>query len=421
MRNDVRMRIAVDMCIQEKFKFFASIFILFLASSLVIMNIYIVASANSYRYKVQKGLSVPLEKVIWYSFEPNDYEDADEIFKKITQNSDISNVGSILSNVSNGSRCLMHLREVQSLCKRFNKDSDYMQRNDISTNVISKDLWNAMNYRILEGKAPNEYILTDKDVLLYFSEEYKGIVDIGQEFIDEYAGEVVYKYIVAGFISSESTMFNSSYFNEEQVENCAFHSMEYGIVEVIQGYFNSGYAILRDESCFHSVRDYFYEIADMYEADMQIYSVDAVVKSAEIIAKNSSYYLNEIMIIMIVISLISVISIQIFEMLTRADEYGIILTCKATKKDLIIMIFFQNAIRNFIAIIMSLLVMFVLLLSLYGNSPEMKIITRDLYLLYCVPIDIIVCIVLIVLESIIPAIIIGKADTVNLLKGELSK
>ena len=416
MKNSVRIRIALDMCVREKKKFILSIFVLSIAFALILVNLYIVFSANSYMHKVQKGLKIPVEKLIWFSFELEDYKDNQNIYEELLKTSGVSTIGNISTGLSNTRPELAFLRNTQINGKKYANDSNYLMHQNINVNVITAGMWDVVNLELISGKAPYEYEVDEIDVLLYFSEEYMEVVEVGQELCFK---EDSFRYIVAGFISGNSTMMDDTFFSDEQITYAGFHSMEYGIIEVMQSKYISGYGVLEND--YETVINQFNEIAKKYNSRLEIYSIDSVIDVAEKKAANSSFYLNEIMVILVVLAIISVLAIQIFEMLIHADEYGIWLACKATKKDLIIITCIQNFIRTFVAVAFSVLIVYLILISIYGASVEMKMLTKDIYVIYCFPIIVLIGIMMVALESVIPSLILNRAGVVNLLKGELNK
>ena len=88
---------------------------------------------------------------------------------------------------------------------------------------------------------------------------------------------------------------------------------------------------------------------------------------------------------------------------------------------LIIITCIQNFIRTFVAVAFSVLIVYLILISIYGASVEMKMLTKDIYVIYCFPIIVLIGIMMVALESVIPSLILNRAGVVNLLKGELNK
>lgn len=214
--------------------------------------------AGSYEDRVRSAIRVPAED-IGFIYIDADLQANKEISGKIAELSEIEACGTMNYGVFNTNEAVAFLGEVQKGHQKAVRDEDYATGRGIETCVMSEGAWDIMNMKLSSGKAPEEFVFNENTVLLYLSEEYRDIAELGEHFYEIYEkdGSVIYDYEVAGFLSGGSRVLADGVGNSvDELINRGYYTTEYAIIEVTDSPFLSGgYFAIKDGESFETVRE----------------------------------------------------------------------------------------------------------------------------------------------------------------------
>lgn len=422
MKNSVRLRVAFDFCIQEKAGFRLSVLEIIVFICLMIQIIYMIASAYSLTDRMKLGLSIPVGQLGYYSFEADG-----EFTDKLAEADGITHYGYIDSG---NASCLSisgleKLREVQKGHTSIITESEFEESRGVEAVSITGNLWDVMNLKLIEGKKPDEieYDTSDvyNDVLIYLSEAFKDVAQVGDVLDTVYRdGKELYKFEIAGFFDKSSSVIDSNIVYDV-LEKQGCYPLEYGVVVVHRRGADSGFFSF--EGDYADVSAKIRALAAENNVGVQVYSIASVAEVMKSNTDKNTYYLKQAAAILAVIIIFAVSAGQVFSIVTRTRNYGIWLASGASKRDLTVIIFMQNLIRTFIAVLISSAIMFVILHRIYGrnmNNIEHYVI-NTICVKYILPIVLLLAAFTVILSSAIPAALIGRTSSVNLLKGKVTQ
>lgn len=421
MRNRTRIKIAFDMCINEGWLFLLGMAVSVVAFAMLGWVIQMFATANSYVNRVQSALRVPTENVGFLSIDAGiDVEK--EISADISGLKEIELIGYAQYWMSSTNEAILFLGEIQKGHQKSIRNEEYAVGKTIETCVLSKGAWEMMNLKLSSGKNPNEFSFEDNTRLLYLSDEYKSVVELGQHFyeISEKDGSVLYDFVVAGFLSKDSRMLADGVGNstDETVER-GYYSTEYAIIEVNDSpFFDGGYFSIRNGESFDKVKDKIIEIGKHYNTEISINKLDSVLRYASERTRTVSKYMLELNVLLAAAAMILLVSIQIGRVASRAEEYGIWLTNGASMSDIMLIIFYQNIIYIFPAMIFGLAIVYRITLMLIFDAAGTDFL-REMLWRVDFPLLLLVGILVTVVISLIPVRLLSKSGTVSLVKGEI--
>ncbi|MBD5158472.1 MAG: ABC transporter permease [Butyrivibrio sp.] len=420
MKNRIRLRVAFDFCLQEKARFRLSVLEIIAFMCLAIQIIYMIASSYSYLDRMKRGVNVPLEQLGYC------YSDGDSRF-----GSELSNVEGVVhyGDIDSGSGGLLcfdgleKLHEAQRGHTNIITESEFEKSGGVETVNISGDLWEVMNLKLTEGKKPAEieYDTSDMypDVLIYLSESFRGEAQVGDVLYEvKHEGKLLYCFEVAGFFDKSSSVIDS-YIVNDVLEKQGYYPLDYGVVAVHRGKPESGFFSFVGE--YAEVSGRIRALAAHNGVEVQVFNIASVAELMKSNTDKNTYYLKEAAIILAVIMIFAVSAGQVASIVTQTRNYGIWLASGASKRDLTVIIFMQNLIRIFIAVLISFALMLAVIHKIYGrymNKPEHYVI-NIICLEYILPIVLILSVLTVLLSSLIPAGLIGKTPSVNLLKGKI--
>ncbi|MCM1308802.1 MAG: hypothetical protein NC223_09415 [Butyrivibrio sp.] len=420
MKNGVRLRVAFDFCIWEKSRFAVSVLETVAFMCLAVQIIYMLASSYSFFDRVEKGLNIPAEQLGYYSIDTGN----GDLAGKLRQVEGITHCGTVDSG--NG-MVIEHkdfdiLRDIQEKHRRKNDGGGFSQ--GVQAISITEDLWEVMRLELVEGKKPSETECDDlgisPDILIYLSEDYKSVVQVGSVIHEQHYDEgSVKKYVVAGFLDKSSAVIDSYIFDAQSIEKQGYYPIGYKVLEVIRTEpFDSGFFAF--EGDFTEVSDRIKALAAENGTTVEVYSIANVIDYMKSNTDKNTYYLKEAFLILAVIMLFAISAGQIVSIVTRTKNYGIWLASGASKKDLAVIIFMQNLIRMLISLVISLLLMLVLFRILYCTNEQNYYTVNSIYVRYVLPALALLSVLMVLISSVFPSRIILKASSVNLLKGRVN-
>lgn len=382
--------------------------------------IYLIVSAYSFEDRIQRGLNVPVSKLGYFSMPYSVSGDIRTVvMNEIAQIEEIKNFGTIDFGVANTSESIGFLREVQQ--GHFNGTDDGIS--GIETSVMDAGLWDVMNLKLKEGKAPGEYTVDDeqRDILLYVSEKYEDIVGVGDIYCDyTYDGQMVYRYIVAGVLDADSYLIDPYVFSEELLDRVGSYSLEYGILEVTQwGNYGGCFFSFGSENDYDLINAKLREISQKYGEQIDVFRISSIVGYIKSDADRNTAYLKEAAILLAVVMVVSLCAARIYGIAVRTRDYGIWMSCGATKKDFCVIIFLRNLLETAAAFIAGACAMYYLLHIFYGDNVPTNTLVSEIYVKYCISSGIAAGLLTVIISSAIPCALIWRVSSVNLLKGRL--
>ena len=411
-----RVNIAMDMCIHAKFKTILYMIEVSIFLALLTFVIYVTESDTAFSDRIEAGLKIPVEKLGYVSLET---ADTGEVNKQIGQIEGISAIGGIQCNVANSSASFAFLREIQGKHRINYNEEEY--ESSIETTVMSKELWNVMNIELKEGIEPSEYTIQnpDREILLYLSEQYIGYVNIGDVFTDTYKGKVIFRYTVAGFFDSDSTVIDPFVFSDENTGRYGCYSLDYGIIEITDTVNWNGNFIVFDKP-YADVYDSINNIAAETDVHIDVYNISDVAGYIAMESKNNTFYLKEIAAVMTVLVILSITAGRVYFIRTRASDYGVWASCGASIRDLCRVIILQNIITVLLPMIFTSVSAYNVLRIFYTDNSVSVSLLRKIYFSKCMPAQLITSAAIIVLSGIWPINIIKHTKLSMLVKGKVS-
>ncbi len=427
MKNRMRFKAAMDLCIQEKAKFRLSVLEIIIFMCVSIQVLFMVFQTYGYRERVQEGFKVPVSQVGYCVIVGSD----SDTIEKIRNLPEILHYGTIDTGVLSTAEELRFLREVQRGHQKFMSDSDYDAENGVEVMVVSPDLWEVMNLKLVEGmepwkaEPPKPADITS-GYLIYLSEAYRDVVNVGDVFESRETtskGELLLWYIIAGFIDKNSTVTDPYVFSVDNVEKIGHYSVDYEIIEVpVDGFDYDGFFVYSEESEFAEVERKIKGIAaenGLNTGDVYVYNLSSVVQYAEDDVKKQTAHLREAAVILMAILVLSVSGIQAFDVLTKTKDYGVWLSSGADKRDLVFFIIYQNVIRTAIALFISIPFMLLALHKLYGYNSETHHMINRIFIRGIIPGSVALGILTALMASVLPSCLIAGSSAINLIKGKI--
>ena len=406
MKTKNRIKIAYDMCVKQMFSFRMSIFLMALTFVILGLIIYQYKSSYSYRMRVEEGFSKPIDEIYYLSSGRGDAEpDISRIdgMSKIYFNQMIYNVTEPID----------FLEEIQ-MGHKFNEKEAGVE----VFWFFDKDL-DLYNIEITES-IPEKEVDRTHEIGLYLSEKYRKITRLGEH----YTGDG-WNYVIEGYFSEDSVI-PAHNVTSTMVQDGAY-SLEYGVIEIgglmpisQAGYFYCDPSV----DSFENIRKQIVEEYARCNATCTITNVD---KSITYMEKNITKALKYLVIAAILLGsscIIVLLVSQVSNILTRSEEYGIWLINKATKKDIMWILIWQNLIKLIYSEIFAILVInlgcrFVIFGENFQNTAISHRISNRIITLNIYPAIIGVGILIVTVSIIVPLLKIARTEPVKLVKGEL--
>ena len=406
MKTKNRIKIAHDMCVKQIFSFRMSIILMGLTFVILGLIIYQYKSSYSYRMRVEEGFSKPIDEIYYLSSGRGDAEpDISRIdgMSKIYFNQMIYNVTEPID----------FLEEIQ-MGHKFNEKEAGVE----VFWFFDKDL-DLYNIEITES-IPEKEVDRTHEIGLYLSEKYRKITRLGEH----YTGDG-WNYVIEGYFSEDSVI-PAQNVTSTMVQDGAF-SLEYGIIEIykqevpgVDGYFYCDSSV----ASFEDIRK---QIVEEYARCNATCTITNVEKSITYMEKNITKALRYLVIAALLLGsscIIILLVSQVSNILTRSEEYGIWLTNKATKKDIMWILIWQNLIKLIYSEIFAILGInlgcrFVMFSENFQNTAISHRISNRIITLNIYPAIIGVGIFIVTVSIVVPLLKIAKTEPVNLVKGEL--
>lgn len=218
MKFKSKLKVALDMCINDKWKFRAALITTVSFLCIVMQIIYMSSTSGIYKSRVNMALSKDVEGLLYVEFKSDDVN-GKEIIESIPE---IENYGNVYFAGMNSTPVLKQLREIQEGHQTYYSRKEYEEYEGVETVVMSKGMWDVMNLKLTEGKKPSEYDTLGNDTLIYLSEVYRGKISCGDTFEQQnIKGETVRRYVVAGFLNKKSAIIDSMIYSTGNSEKKA--------------------------------------------------------------------------------------------------------------------------------------------------------------------------------------------------------
>ena len=287
---------------------------------------------------------------------------------------------------------------------------------------MSGDLWDVMNLRLIEGKLPSEYeiIESEKDILIYVSEKYRDYVRIGDIYSDKIGDKEIFRYIIAGIISDDSSVIDPYVFSDTLLDRQGFYSMEYGVIEVMDtSSWNGCFFTYNEDIGYKKISSDIIIKAEKAGAKADVYNISDVADYIVADMERDTYYLKEIALIMAVMMVISLTAGRIYSIIIRSSDYGIWVSCGATAGDLSMIVIWQNVITMIIPLVVSSVLMYNVLRIFYTDNMVSLALLNEIYLSRCIPTQFALVILTVGLSCICPAGIFRHIKAAQLVRGRI--
>lgn len=274
MKFKSKLKVALDMCINDKWKFRAALITTVAFLCIVMQIIYMTSTSGIYKSRVNMALSKDIEGLLYVEFKSDDVN-GKEIIESIPE---IENYGNVYFAGMNSTPALKKLREVQEGHQAFYSKEEYEEYDGIETVVMSKGMWDVMNLKLTEGKKPSEYDTLGNDTLIYLSEVYRGKISCGDTFEQQnIKGETVRRYVVAGFLNKKSAIMDSMIYSTGNSEKKGSYSLKYGIVEVVPTVNSDGMYVYCEPKDCEAVSDKIETAAALNDDIVRVIKISSVI------------------------------------------------------------------------------------------------------------------------------------------------
>lgn len=417
MKFGKRLKIAFDICLSESRKFVLGMFTVLIALMMVEMVCILKSGNNVYSKRIEQGIRYDLSDVYYINMM---YGGSKMVMEEVGELPEIYAMGGVQHGMSNTSNVLSFLRQVQKGHQKFIDPDEYNSGRMIETHVITEGFWDIANIKLSSGKEPSEYEFNDNTVLLYLSEEYKDIVNIGEHYYAIHkTGIVVYDYIIAGFIAEDSKIIaQGTGIRADELLNSGYYQLDYAIIEVFDAHLSGAYVCFDDDN-YEEVQAKIENIGNRYNTQIDIYSLKSVIRHANDSNAEISGIILEIGVLFAVVLSVFLITVQMGRVIMKSGDYGVWLVNGMTLKDVRIVILCQNIISFMAPLIISLVASYCWVMHEYGEIVDTGKMITDIYIKSVVPKIVLISIVLIAVVTSVPWIILRKKTASEILKGDL--
>lgn len=414
MKFKSKLKVALDMCINDKWKFRAALITTVAFLCIVMQIIYMTSTSGIYKSRVNMALSKDIEGLLYVEFKSEDVN-GKEIIESIPE---IENYGNVYFAGMNSTPALKKLREVQEGHQTFYSKEEYGEYDGIETVVMSKGMWDVMNLKLTEGKRPSEWETSENDTLIYVSEAYRGKISCGDTFEQQnIKGETVRKYIVAGFIDKKSAIIDNMIYSTGNSEKKGSYSLKYGVVEVVTTVSSEDMYVYCNPKDYRTVSDKIEAAAKLNNSNVRIIKISSVIDYMDRESKKSTKGLFEVAVVFVLFMVVSLSFNQTCSCIIQSGTYGIWMANGLDKKDVNTIIFLKNLYSSLISVILASVLMMVLWHKFYCTNMINHMIINEVFTKKVLAPAVLISLAVSVISSAAPIIIFNKKQTVDYLRG----
>lgn len=414
MKFKSKLKVALDMCINDKWKFRAALITTVAFLCIVMQIIYMTSTSGIYKSRVNMALSKDIEGLLYVEFKSEDVN-GKEIIESIPE---IENYGNVYFAGMNSTPALKKLREVQEGHQAFYSKEEYEEYDGIETVVMSKGMWDVMNLKLTEGKKPSECEISEDDTLIYVSEAYRGKISCGDTFEQQnIKGETVRKYIVAGFIDKKSAIIDNMIYSTGNSEKKGSYSLKYGVVEVVPTVSSEDMYVYCNPKDYRTVSDKIEAAAKLNNSGVRIIKISSVIDYMDRESKKSTKGLFEVAVVFVLFMVVSLSFNQTCSCIRQSGTYGIWMANGLDKKDVNEIIFLKNLYSSVFSMILSSALMMVLWHKFYCTNMINHMIINEVFTRKVLAPAVLISLAVSVISSAAPIIIYNKKQTVDYLRG----
>ena len=398
MKFKSKLKVALDMCINDKWKFRAALITTVSFLCIVMQIIYMTSTSGIYKSRVNMALSKDIEGLLYVEFKSDDVN-GKEIIESIPE---IENYGNV------------YFAGMNSTPVR----KEYEEYEGVETVVMSKGMWDVMNLKLTEGKNPSEYDTLGNDTLIYLSEVYRGKISSGDTFEQQnIKGETVRRYVVAGFLNKKSAIMDSMIYSTGNSEKKGSYSLKYGIVEVVPTVNSDGMYVYCEPKDCETVSDKIETAAALNDDIVRVIKISSVINYMDRESKKSTKGLFEVAVVFVLFMVVSLSFNQTCSCIRQSGTYGIWMANGLDKKDVNEIIFLKNLYSAVISVILASVLMMVLWHKFYCTNMINHMIINEVFTKKVLAPAILISLAVSVISSAAPVIIFNKKQTVDYLRG----
>lgn len=411
MNRRTKVRIAYDMILQRKFAKFMSIFLLVVTFCISGIMIYIYGISSNYRMRVQQGFTSSIDEIYCFSTE----------YAETIENKEIKMYDYYINDYSE------KIEETNIFAKKLNLPEHKLVWSDL-VQIMAED-FDLFNINIIEGKKPNRITYCNKEMIpIYLSEKYRDKVNLGEHLYDyeEINGEniLISDYEIEGFFS-ENSFLPSMGVCHSVLNKDGSYSLEYGIVQLYAPA-NTGYFKLNEGQSLENVENQLLKNSWESGAGYELLNVGATVEFNEHDTQKNLRFLEIATIILISTSILIMLVVSISNIVINGKDYGIWLTNKATKREIIEIIGGQAILKAAIALMFAIVIVFFMgkfiATELEFKSEKLaQIIAGKVLWKETIPFMLIEGVVITAVSLIVPVFRFKKTGTTMIIKGEMAE
>ncbi|HAX07775.1 MAG TPA: hypothetical protein DCX93_06965 [Butyrivibrio sp.] len=414
MKFKSKLKVALDMCINDKWKFRAALITTVSFLCIVMQIIYMTSTSGIYKSRVNMALSKDVEGLLYVEFKSDDVN-GKEIIESIPE---IENYGNVYFAGMNSTPALKQLREIQEGHQTYYSRKEYEEYEGVETVVMSKGMWDVMNLKLTEGKKPSEYDTLGNDTLIYLSEVYRGKISCGDTFEQQnIKGETVRRYVVAGFLNKKSAIMDSMIYSTGNSEKKGSYSLKYGIVEVVPTVNSDGMYVYCEPKDCEAVSDKIETAAALNDDIVRVIKISSVINYMDRESKKSTKGLFEVAVVFVLFMVVSLSFNQTCSCIRQSGTYGIWMANGLDKKDVNTIIFLKNLYSAVISVILASVLMMVLWHKFYCTNMINHMIINEVFTKKVLAPAVLISLAVSVISSAAPVIIFNKKQTVDYLRG----
>ena len=407
MKLKHKIHFAYIMSKQRKYTYYISIILLALSLFISGLLVYEYKINNDYGERVQAGCGIDINKLYYFS---------NIDFNNPVDTSTIEGISDVYywDSYASDSPELNFLKKIQQ---------NHVQDSSIAADENAIEIWQINddycidNIKLVSGREPED-ISDDCDSLLYLSEKYEGLVDIGDHYYDYNSdGDVKWNYLIAGFFSADSAGLDYSVYDE--LVGTGYVPLDYGILEVMKvGSADDGYFYVKDGYDEDTV------LSEILDAGASYISIADNIKNLVRDSMKGVKYLVLAAVLLCLTSVVILLIIQTNSVLSGAKDFGVLLTGNVKNKDIRDILSLQNIIKLVLALVISMAVICLFILKLL--YPETLVesaiadkIVHGITFLWVFPAMTVMGVLITFLSTLIPMIKLNRTASISLVKGDI--
>jgi ABC-type antimicrobial peptide transport system permease subunit len=309
----------------------------------------------------------------------------------------------------------INLRDIQK------ENKDEISDNDASLEIVCVDysissIWTS---KICKGVAISELSLDTDEVPLYLGYEYNGKIDIGTKYKSDFDDTT---YVVSGIFDKGVTMPEYDMYEMDRFNITEAYPLDYAVVAIKDFSKQTNQSVYFHINGTTSFDDAEQAITNRLEQEgcyVSLLDVGAKLSQEEKASKKTNENIIEMIILVGFTYFLLLICFQLASFIRRKRDFGIMISNGFSIKDIEVIILLENAVKYFIAVILSLLCSWFIVLKVLDPAYSVLFVLRKIIWEDAALVLGLIGIVLTFVTTLCPVIMFYRLSTVELMdRGE---